>query len=154
MFAQASATLPNASGAVVAALTDPGRKWMLALNGTGRQHLHRVGVRLGQVPVYKQVRLRVGAHSDDDRKDSVMLPVSWEVAGGPAIFPRMEGTLHVEPEGPTLTRLTLNATYDPPFGDLGRLADRVVMHRLAQMTMSDFVARLGHELEAELGKGI
>jgi hypothetical protein len=48
------------------------------------------------------------------------------------------------------TRLTLNASYDPPLGKLGGMLDRSVMHRVAQATMNDFLARLAVRLEAEL----
>jgi len=62
----------------------------------------------------------------------------------------MEGTLHVKPKGDSLTRLSLNARYDPPLGKLGELIDRALMHRLAQITMQDFTERLARALSSGL----
>lgn len=113
VFAQGSTTLPYSSGRVVAILTAPSHPWTVALDGDGRMHLAKVGVSIGRLRVYKHVRLQVGESTATLRPNAVMLPVSWEAIGGPAIFPKMEGTLHAEPEGPQTTKLTLNARYDP-----------------------------------------
>jgi len=142
------------SSSVAAALARPRHPWTVSLDGDGRTHLARVGLTVGRLPIYKHVRLRVGASTASLRSDSVMLPVSWEAVGGPPIFPGMEGTLHVEPFGPGGSRLTLNATYEPPLGKLGELIDRTLMHRFAHATMSDFVDRLAAALSAELGSGV
>jgi hypothetical protein len=150
VLAQGTVTLPYASESVARALTASTHSWSVVLDGDGRKHLARVGVKLAGIPVYKHVRLQIGQSPDDFRKDRVMLPVSWNAVGGPPIFPKMEGTLHVEPAGDGVTRLTLNATYDPPLGALGAVFDRGLLHRLATMTMNDFVERLAHTLSDEL----
>lgn len=150
MFAQASTTLPYPSDAVASTLAASNRPWSVALDGDGGELLAKVGVTIGRLPVYKQVRLQVQRLPAALPTDRVMLPVSWEAVGGPPIFPRMEGTLHVEPEAAGATKLTLNSRYDPPLGKLGELIDRVVMHRLAQITMTDFIERLARALSAEL----
>lgn len=150
MLAQASATLPHPSKRVVSALTAPDHPWTVALDGDGGDLLAKVGISVGPVPVYKHVRLEIGLSSAALLPESVMLPVSWVAVGGPPIFPKMEGTLHAEPEGPGLTRLTLNARYDPPMGKVGELIDRAMMHRVAALTMTDFVERIARALAAEL----
>jgi hypothetical protein len=151
MLAQASVTLPHRSEEVVSSLTAPDHRWAVALDGDGGNLLAKVGISVGPVPVYKHVRLEIG-QSGAVWPDSVMLPVSWVAVGGPPIFPKMEGTLHAQPEGPGLTRLTLNARYDPPMGRLGALIDRAMMHRVAAMTLTDFIERLARALAAELEK--
>lgn len=155
MLAQGTATLPYPSEAVAAALASPSHEWSVGLDGDGKQLMAKVGVVMAGIPVYRHVRLQVGTAPELLREDRIMLPVRWETRGGPPIFPKMEGTLHVEPEGPQCTRITLNATYDPPLGRLGALIDRGLMHRLATMTMADFVTRLaravGEELDAHRG---
>ena len=148
MFAQHSVTIPHPAVEVSALFASPKREWIVSLDADGDQLLARVGVKVGRIPVFKQVRLRVGRVPSVLPADRVMLPVGWESVGGPPIFPRMEGTLHVQPEGELSTRLTLNASYDPPFGKLGELIDRALLHRLAQATMEDFVNRLAANLEA------
>jgi hypothetical protein len=146
MLAQATATIPFDSSAVSAAFGDPSRPWSIEGDGDGRSLLARAGFRVGPVPVYKQVRLQVGRLQGDEPLERVMVPVVWEALGGPPIFPSMQGTLHVAPEGKSQTRLTLNASYDPPLGRIGEGMDRIVMHRMAQITMNDFVARLAAAL--------
>jgi len=151
MLAQATATIPFDSTLVSAALIDPRHPWSVEADGDGRALLQRAGFKVGPLPVYKRVRLRVGWLPGIEATARLMVPVTWEAIGGPPIFPAMQGTLHVGPEGPSATRLTLNASYDPPLGRLGEGMDRVVMHRLAQITMSDFVTRLAAALAIVVG---
>jgi hypothetical protein len=150
MLARASVTVPYPSTKVVSSLTAPDHAWTVALDGNGGDLLAKVGISVGRLPIYKHVRLEIGLSSAALLPESVMLPVSWVAVGGPPIFPKMEGTLHAEPEGPGLTRLTLNARYDPPMGRVGELIDRAMMHRIAALTMTDFVERLARALAAEL----
>lgn len=148
MLAQATRTIPYPSRAVSAALTDPRRPWSVKGDGDGRRLLARAGFRVGPLPVYKHVMLRIGRLPDAEPGERLMVPVTWEAVGGPPIFPAMQGTLHVAPGGRSTTRLTLNASYDPPLGRIGERMDRIVMHRLAQLTMNDFIARLAEALAA------
>jgi hypothetical protein len=150
VLAQGTTLIPYSSLAVTRILTDPRHHWTISLDGDGQAQLAKVGVKLGNVPIYKHVRLQVGRSHVAPNRDSVMLAVSWIAVGGPPLFPSMEGTLHADPYGSQSTRLTLNARYDPPMGALGTLIDRTLMHRLAQSTMDDFVLRLAASLTDEL----
>lgn len=150
VLAQGTTLLPYSSMAVTGILTDPRHHWTVSLDGDGKAQLAKVGIKLGNVPIYKHVRLLVGKSHVAANRESAMLAVSWTAAGGPPLFPSMEGTLHADPYGLQSTRLTLNARYDPPMGALGKLIDRALMHRLAQSTMDDFVLRLAASLTDEL----
>lgn len=150
MFAQATTLIPYRPLEVARTLTDSRRGWSVPLDGDGGKLLAKVGVSVGRLPIYKHVRLDVGLAHVTGMHESVMLPVTWTAVGGPPLFPKMEGTLHVDPYGPESTRLTLNATYDPPIGALGDLIDRALMHRLAQSTMDDFIGRLSAAVTAEV----
>ena len=154
MLAQATTTLPYDSKSVSAALSDPLRPWSVEGGADGRALLEHAGFKIGPLPVYKRVLLRVGWLPGAEPSARLMVPVTWEALGGPPIFPSMQGTLHVAPDGPATTRLTLNASYDPPLGKLGEGMDRVVMHRLAQITMSDFVTRLAAALAIAVGTAV
>ena len=113
-----------------------------------------MGVRIGRLPIYKHVQLTLSTLPSAVPTDRLMLPVSWQAVGEPPlfpIFPRMEGTIHVEPGQAGYTKLTLNARYDPPLGKLGELIDLALMHRMAQATITDFLERLVGSLESELG---
>jgi hypothetical protein len=150
VFAQATALIPYRSAAVAQVLTDERHPWSVHLDGDGGNLLARVGISIGRIPIYKEVQLEIGRVGEMAGPDRMMLPVAWDAVGGPPLFPRMEGTLHLEPHGGRSTRLTLNASYDPPMGALGALIDRALMHRLAKSTMEDFVNRLARALSDEL----
>lgn len=143
-------TLPYRSSRVAALVAAPSHPWTIALDGNGHELLAKVGLRIGRVPLYKHVRVTLGQLPSMTPGDSVMLPVSWEAVGGPPLFPSMEGILHVNPEGADLTRLTLNACYEPPMGTLGEVLDRTLMRHLAQASIEDFVVRLASSLKAEM----
>jgi hypothetical protein len=136
--------------AVTRILTDPRHHRKISLDVDGKAQLANVGIKIGNVPIYKHVRLQVENSRVAAHRASVMLAISWTAVGGPPLFPSMEGTLHAYPCGPQSTRLTLNARYDPPMGALGNMIDRALMHRLAQSTMHDFVLRLAATLTDEL----
>jgi hypothetical protein len=150
MLAQHSVILPHPSEEIVKVVVAPSHPWTIGLEGDGRELLAKVGVTLGRLPVYKQVRLTIGSLPAATPSDRVMLPVSWQSVGGPPLFPSMEGTLHIQPDAGGTTRLTLNACYDPPLGTLGEMIDRALLHIVAQAAIADFVERLAVRLEAEL----
>jgi hypothetical protein len=45
--------------------------------------------------------------------------------------------------GEQRTRLAISARYRPPLGAVGRAADRVLLHRVAEATVKDFLDRVG-----------
>ena len=150
MFAQHKVVVAHPARRVAAIMAAPDHPWTVGLDGDGRQLLATVGVRIGRLPIYKHVQLTLGTLPSAVPTDRLMLPVSWQAVGGPPLFPRMEGTIHVEPGQAGYTKLTLNARYDPPLGKLGELIDVALMHRMAQATISDFLERLVGRLESEL----
>ena len=48
----------------------------------------------------------------------------------------------------TGTQLAISARYEPPFGAIGRLVDRAVLHRVAEATLKDFLDRVGMAVTA------
>ena len=150
VLARYSLTLAYPATRVASVLAAPEHPWKVGLDGDGRELLARVGLRVGRVRLYKHVRLVIGAVDWALRGERLMLPVRWEAAGGPPLFPRMEGTIHVEPDQAGSSRLTLNVTYDPPLGKLGQALDKRAMHRLAEATIKDFLERVAVEVQAEL----
>jgi len=151
MFAQHVVVVAYPASRVAAIMAAPDHPWTVGLDGDGRQLLARVGVRIGRLPMYKHVQLTLGTLPSAIPTDRLMLPVSWEAVGGPPLFPRMEGTIHVQPDQAGYTKLTLNARYDSPLGKLGELIDVAIMHRVAQATIRDFLERLVGMLESQLG---
>ena len=70
-------------------------------------------------------------------------PLSWLAVDRESFSGRML-------ERPTRTQLAMTARYTPPFGLLGRVADRGLLHRVAEATVKDFVDRVGEALQGRL----
>jgi hypothetical protein len=49
---------------------------------------------------------------------------------------------------PGRTQLAISARYAPPLGPLGRAIDRVILFRVAEATLKDFLDRVGAALFA------
>jgi len=60
-----------------------------------------------------------------------------------------EGELEVAAIGNARTQLGLSANYEPPLGVLGKIADRALLHRVAEVTVKDFLERIGARLESD-----
>jgi hypothetical protein len=102
---------------------------------------------LGAAPgLSKAVVVSVG--QSHQRGDALVVPLLWIATGPRALFPSLEADLEVAAAGPDRTQLSLMGTYDPPGGELGRLVDRFVLHRVAEATIRGFL----RELAASLGE--
>ncbi len=78
------------------------------------------------------------------------LPISWRPTAPRGLFPALDGELEVAPLGPRLTQLGLSARYKPPFGLVGESLNRVLLHRVAEATIRDFVERVGSRVQEEV----
>lgn len=95
----------------------------------------------------KEVRLEIGVA--EIHRTGLVFPISWTAVGSKALFPKMTGDLILSHVGPEKTKLELEATYEPPLGLLGKVADRVVLGRYAESTIKNWVDRLAEALIAE-----
>lgn len=68
-----------------------------------------------------------------------VLPLHWEAAEGPGLFPSLDADLEIAPMGAGATQLAVSARYVPPLGRLGRVIDRALLHRVAEATIKDFL---------------
>jgi hypothetical protein len=90
--------------------------------------------------------------SAHERGEASVVPLEWRASDLAGMFPMLSGDLELAPLGPQTCRLTLAASYIPPFGDLGRALDRALLHRVAQSTIRSFLARVATILEADEGR--
>lgn len=97
----------------------------------------KVGPASWPMVLAKTVKVRPGPVRE--RADGVLVAFSWEAAGGASLFPRLDADLEATPFGPEQTVLALRGRYEPPAGLLGRLADQLLSHRLAESTIRDFL---------------
>lgn len=90
--------------------------------------------------------VEVGIHS-------ARLPIRWEDATRPALFPILDATLEVAPVNAgrrSMTQVGLFGRYRPPFGRLGALADNIAGHGIVLESVEWFLDELVGRLEAAL----
>lgn len=91
-------------------------------------------------PLSKEARLRVGGlHS---RMNGATLPLRLEATGPSALFPRLDADLDITPLEDGRTRLTMRGSYAPPLGRVGEMADRMLLHRLAEKALQGLLDRI------------
>lgn len=109
------------------------------------EHLRaRVGPSAGFA---REVKLDIGIA--EIHAYGLVYPVEWTAAEAALLFPDLTADLILSSRGHDVTELTLKGTYQPPLGTLGKLADRTVLHRVAEATVKDWMDRLAAALSAE-----
>lgn len=78
------------------------------------------------------------------------LPLEWEAATAPRLFPFMKAELSVYPLTSTETQLDFFGTYEPPFGALGKTMNAIVLHRIAEASVHRFVGEVAAHLRQTL----
>jgi hypothetical protein len=74
------------------------------------------------------------------------LPLTWEPIGLEGLLPRLDADIELGALGADRTQLAISARYRPPLGVLGRAVDRVLLHRVAEATLKDFLDRVGQAI--------
>lgn len=74
-----------------------------------------------------------------------VLPLWWEAAEQPWLFPTFEGGLEVRPANGG-TELRLEGRYRPPLGAAGGLVNRTVLNRAASASLESLLERLSERL--------
>jgi hypothetical protein len=111
---------------------------------SGEELLITVGPGFGDRVLGVPVKVRLGACWTRD--GAVAIPIRWEATFFGSLFPVLDGTLVVTPLGETRCRLSIEASYRPPLDRIGSLIDRVLLHRVAESTVHDFLRRVGPAL--------
>jgi hypothetical protein len=151
MFVRCFLELDAPYEAVDAALTSDGKDWLPGLASSaeegGERRMAEVGfgksVRVGQ-----SVVVTVGEPARMPFK--TLQPIAWKPAHAEALLPAMDAEIEVAPMGSARTQLALTAQYTPPFGLVGRVADRALLHRVAEATVKDFLDGVAARLEERL----
>lgn len=102
-----------------------------------------LGRRIGGRHVAREVRVGYGRMMEDE--GVVALPVWWEDAEHPHLFPTFDGGLELRPDGEG-TELLLVGSYRPPLGAFGRFADGLVGHRVVAASLEAFLAAAAERL--------
>lgn len=84
------------------------------------------------------------------RTRSLRIPIAWQAAERPNLFPVMNAELSVYALTGTETQLDFRGHYDPPLGPLGTAIDAAVGHRIAEASVHRFVTEIAHYLRSKL----
>jgi hypothetical protein len=148
MFVRYYVELPLPSDQVEAGLLDAPIDWLSALAGEADRRGDGLFAEVGVGPLGprlgRRVTVSVGAPARFPTK--TLLPFTWRPTSGNGLLPDLDGDIELGPLGPGRTQLALSARYRPPLGTLGRAVDRVLLHRVAEATVKDFLDRLADAL--------
>jgi hypothetical protein len=114
----------------------------------GREDLRRISTVLalpifdgsGPGPVRKTALVDIGIPAA--LVGPLVVQVGWQSDSLTPLFPVFAGQLRITP-----TILELDGLYAPPFGRLGLLIDRHILHVVARRTAEAFLARLANHIE-------
>jgi hypothetical protein len=79
-----------------------------------------------------------------------VIQLEWSAVRMPGLFPLMKAELSVYPLTSTETQLSLAGHYEPPLGAFGKLIDTIVMHRIAEASVHQFITDVAVYLRKDL----
>jgi hypothetical protein len=145
MFARYFVEVPLPADRVERALLASPAEWLSAMAGAAQERgdglLTEVGVGPLGTRLRRPVTIRLGAPVRFPSMTS--LPLTWEPVGLEGLLPRLDANLELGSLGQDRTQLAISARYRPPLGVVGRAVDRVLLHRVAEATLKDFLDRVG-----------
>ena len=148
VFLQDFVDVPRALEQMKPCLCD-GDRWLAPLARQAEDDsatlLARIGAGWASGLLGREVRIALGGWRP--RADGMVVSIRWEAAEGGRLFPVLDGDLELAPLGPEQCRVILAASYTPPFGPLGHVLDRALLHRLAESTARSFLVQLAAHLE-------
>jgi hypothetical protein len=140
MFARYFVEIPLPVEHVERLLTDDPAAWLSghAERATQRGDALLADVGFGQkVRVAREVSVTLGTPVRAGTR--AIVPLRWVPSTGAGLFPALDADLEVAPLGTESTQLSISARYAPPLGAFGRAIDRVLLFRVAEATLKDFL---------------
>jgi hypothetical protein len=95
----------------------------------------------------KEVEMEIG--TAEIHRTGIAYPMKWTATGAEVLFPQLTADLLLAHVGQNMTRISVQGTYKPPLGVVGRIADRVILGRFAEATIRNWVDRLAEALMDE-----
>jgi hypothetical protein len=149
VFLRSFVMVTRPSAQVEAEIVAGAEKWLPDMakqaNMDGESLLSELGFRVGNRRIARRIEVEIGAPRAG--AGLTFMPIRWHAAANANLFPTLEGELEIAPVGGLRTQLGLSANYSPPLGLLGKIADRALFHRVAEVTVKDFLERIGKRLE-------
>ena len=152
MFLKTYTELPVDFQRVLDAMREQPTEWLQEiashLSYSRRRMLVEVGLGVQGHPLSRTARLEVGQPVASEHVASLPLRLEFDEHEG--LLPSFTGSLDAAWLGEGRTHLALSAGYEPPLGILGRLADRALLHRVAEIVAHDLLGRIAEELTARV----
>jgi hypothetical protein len=132
----------------------PGTYWHAAailkveLDQIVRSPLEEFRIEIGDGAITRRVDAKVGPLISGHR--TLRVPLQWQAAEHPALFPVMDADLHVSDLDGGHIELRLAGDYHTPLGPVGAVADALAGRRVAEKSVHDFLADVAQRLEAAL----
>lgn len=136
-------TIEREYSAALDALRREPADWLPDVRATSAGLTTEIGAGAGARRISRRVRIEVG--SVQPFGHGVAVPLDWQEARHPDLYPRLHGVLRLEQLeelGQGRCRLRFDAFYRPPAGSIGEIADSVMMNRVAQASVQDFFDRV------------
>ena len=136
-------------------LADP-RALIAASAGSAYRDGERLSVRLTPLSNHPSLGKTVEVDLADpyEREDQLVLPMHWWAPGATRLYPHLDGDLEFAPLGALSTQLTLMGSYDPPLGFVGRHADVLLLHRVAEASIRSFLVSVSRNLDQPAGRSL
>jgi len=107
------------------------------------------GIKLG-ADISISVKDAIQAPGAGTTGPSTLIPLEWEAANRPHLFPFMKAELAIYPLTATETQLDFSGIYEAPLGVLGSAVNAVVGHRIAESSVHRFIAAVAEHLRTSL----
>jgi hypothetical protein len=148
MFARYFVEVPLPADQVERALLVSPAEWLSAIAGAAQERGDGLLVEVGVGPLEAGFRRRVSLRLGEPVRFPSMtsVPLTWEPVGLEGLLPRLDANIELGPLGEDRTQLAISARYQPPLGVAGHAIDRVLLHRVAEATLKDFLDRVGQAI--------
>ena len=153
MFVRYFVELPLPAAQVERALLDHPPGWLAEMAGAAQQRGDELLTQVGVGPLGARLGRRVAIELGEPVRFPSMTSVAltWEPIGLEGLLPRLDADIELGSLGENRTQLAISARYRPPLGVVGRAVDRVLLHRVAEATLKDFLDRLGQAILRQTG---
>jgi hypothetical protein len=148
MFVRYYLELPLPAGQVEEALLGSPTGWLSAMAGEAQRRGDGLLTEVGVGPLGARLGRRVTVQLGEPVRFPSMtsLPLTWEPVGLEGLLPRLDANIELGSLGKDRIQLAMSASYRPPLGVVGRTIDRMLLHRVAEATVKDFLDRVGEAI--------
>jgi len=150
MFVRYFVELPARFQDVEEALLAESHTWVPAAAGDAEEGGDRLLAEVGFGSDGHRIEKRVEVDLEAPIRllSKTILPMRWRAEGAGRLFPSLDADIEVAALGSERTQLSISGRYRPPLGPAGRAMDRMLLHRVAEATIKDFLERIGAALRS------